>query len=405
MEAADPLVHRLFDPVIERSARLGAGLDWKTSLQELTAAEDLGGPEYVVDESGPDHQKSFRAVSRRSAARCWGEGEGRTKKEAEQQAAEAAWTAISARVELGGRRTRCGGARLRRQRGRPGRRSARIRQQPAPGLAGSRTVTVARAARGGDRQGRAAAPCERPHLRRGPGAPPAGGPAAPGRSRRLRRRADRRPLSASPPRGASTCGCPSMTDALLAHLGMSGQLWSASRTARSTPHVRARFSFTDGGPDLRFVDQRTFGHLSFSPGRRRAAGGHRPHRARPAGAGLRRRPVRRPADARRTGIKRALLDQSLISGVGNIYADESLWRAGCTGPGTRTRSAAATCPAARCRPRGIRRGDQRSAARPSTASTCASTARAGTSTGHWPSTAGLGSRARAAARPSGGTSS
>ena len=90
-------MHRLFDPVIARSARLGAGLDWKTSLQELTAAEDLGGPEYVVDESGPDHQKSFRAVAK-VGGQMWGEGEGRTKKEAEQQAAEAAWTAISARV-------------------------------------------------------------------------------------------------------------------------------------------------------------------------------------------------------------------------------------------------------------------------------------------------------------------
>jgi ribonuclease-3 len=97
MEAADPLVHRLFDPVIARSARLGAGLDWKTSLQELTAAEDLGGPEYVVDESGPDHQKSFRAVAR-IGGKVWGDGEGRTKKEAEQQAAEAAWTALSGKV-------------------------------------------------------------------------------------------------------------------------------------------------------------------------------------------------------------------------------------------------------------------------------------------------------------------
>ena len=61
---ADALVHRLFDPVIARSARLGAGLDWKTSLQELTAAEMLGVPEYHVDESGPDHQKSFRASVR-----------------------------------------------------------------------------------------------------------------------------------------------------------------------------------------------------------------------------------------------------------------------------------------------------------------------------------------------------
>ena len=95
LDEADALVHRLFDPVIARSARLGAGLDWKTSLQELTAAEELGVPEYHVDESGPDHQKSFRA-SVRIGGRTYGEGEGRSKKEAEQQAAEAAWTSITA---------------------------------------------------------------------------------------------------------------------------------------------------------------------------------------------------------------------------------------------------------------------------------------------------------------------
>jgi ribonuclease III len=92
--AADGLVHRLFDAVIARSARLGAGLDWKTSLQELTAAEILGVPEYHVEESGPDHQKSFRAFVR-IGTRTYGEGEGRSKKEAEQQAAEAAWNAIT----------------------------------------------------------------------------------------------------------------------------------------------------------------------------------------------------------------------------------------------------------------------------------------------------------------------
>jgi ribonuclease III len=94
LQAADGLVHRLFDAVIARSARLGAGLDWKTSLQELTAAEILGVPEYHVEESGPDHQKSFRAFVR-IGARTYGEGEGRSKKEAEQQAAEAAWNAIT----------------------------------------------------------------------------------------------------------------------------------------------------------------------------------------------------------------------------------------------------------------------------------------------------------------------
>ena len=94
LAVADGLVHRLFDPVIARSARLGAGLDWKTSLQELTAAEMLGVPEYHVEESGPDHQKFFRAYVR-IGSETYGQGAGRSKKEAEQQAAEAAWTTIS----------------------------------------------------------------------------------------------------------------------------------------------------------------------------------------------------------------------------------------------------------------------------------------------------------------------
>jgi ribonuclease-3 len=92
---ASALVHRLFDPVIARAARLGAGLDWKTSLQELTAGHVLGVPEYVVEESGPDHQKSFHAVVK-VGGRVLGSGHGRSKKAAEQQAAEAAWNAITA---------------------------------------------------------------------------------------------------------------------------------------------------------------------------------------------------------------------------------------------------------------------------------------------------------------------
>ena len=91
---ASALVHRLFDPVIERSKGLGAGLDWKTSLQELTAQRMLGVPEYMVEESGPDHQKSFSAVVK-VAGETLGSGEGRSKKAAEQQAARAAWTTIS----------------------------------------------------------------------------------------------------------------------------------------------------------------------------------------------------------------------------------------------------------------------------------------------------------------------
>jgi ribonuclease III len=92
-EATD-LVHRLFDPLIEASAGLGAGLDWKTSLQELCAAGSFGVPEYVVEESGPDHAKSFRARVR-VGEEFYGDGRGRSKKEAEQQAAATAYAELS----------------------------------------------------------------------------------------------------------------------------------------------------------------------------------------------------------------------------------------------------------------------------------------------------------------------
>ncbi|MFE3284829.1 ribonuclease III, partial [Streptomyces sp. NPDC059233] len=87
LDAASELVHRLFDPLIEKSSNLGAGLDWKTSLQELTAAEGLGVPEYLVTETGPDHEKTFTAAARVGGV-SYGTGTGRSKKEAEQQAAE-----------------------------------------------------------------------------------------------------------------------------------------------------------------------------------------------------------------------------------------------------------------------------------------------------------------------------
>jgi formamidopyrimidine-DNA glycosylase len=116
-------------------------------------------------------------------------------------------------------------------------------------------------------------------------------------------------------------------EALLAHLGMSGQLLVGDSGRPLSSHVRARFTFTDGGPDLRFTDQRTFGHLCLVPVKEGipAPVAHiAPDPMEPAfdPAVFAARLARR-----RTGIKRALLDQSLISGVGNIYADEALWRA------------------------------------------------------------------------------
>lgn len=115
-------------------------------------------------------------------------------------------------------------------------------------------------------------------------------------------------------------------DAVLAHLGMSGQFLVQPPSAATERHLRVVFSLDDG-MQLRFVDQRMFGGLSISDG-----GATLP----PEIAHIARDPLDPAFDdlgfierlrRRRTGIKRALLDQTLISGVGNIYADEALWRA------------------------------------------------------------------------------
>jgi len=92
-EVATEVVHLLFDPLMEAAAGLGAGLDWKTSLQELSAEHSLGVPEYVIEASGPDHMKSFTAKVRVGEG-LYGQGLGRSKKEAEQQAAETAYREI-----------------------------------------------------------------------------------------------------------------------------------------------------------------------------------------------------------------------------------------------------------------------------------------------------------------------
>jgi formamidopyrimidine-DNA glycosylase len=124
-------------------------------------------------------------------------------------------------------------------------------------------------------------------------------------------------------------------DALLAHLGMSGQLLVQPPDAPAERHLRVRFRLgPEGGRpplDLRFVDQRMFGGLSFSP-----AGADLPAEL----SHIARDPLDPEFDddafvakvrRRASGVKRQLLDQNLISGVGNIYADESLWRAQVNG--------------------------------------------------------------------------
>jgi ribonuclease-3 len=100
LETARALVHRLFDALLQAAPLLGAGLDWKTSLQELTAAADLGVPEYRIAEEGPDHSKLFTATAV-VGGRPLGSGDGRTKKEAEQKAAQLAWRTLTAEAATG----------------------------------------------------------------------------------------------------------------------------------------------------------------------------------------------------------------------------------------------------------------------------------------------------------------
>ncbi len=98
IEVASEVVHRLFDPMMAAAADLGAGLDWKTSLQELAAAQSLGVPEYVISDDGPDHMKTFTAQVR-VGTQLYGLGVGRSKKEAEQLAAETAYGELESATE------------------------------------------------------------------------------------------------------------------------------------------------------------------------------------------------------------------------------------------------------------------------------------------------------------------
>ncbi len=126
-------------------------------------------------------------------------------------------------------------------------------------------------------------------------------------------------------------------DALLAHLGMSGQLLVQPATAPDERHLRVRFGLDGSDLELRFVDQRMFGGVAVSDG-----GAELPseivHIARdPMDAAFDDDAFVRRVRLRSSGIKRILLDQTVVSGVGNIYADEALWRARVHGerPGER----------------------------------------------------------------------
>lgn len=95
IEASAAVVHHLFDDVMVAAASMGAGLDWKTSLQELSASLHLGVPDYVIEDDGPDHMKTFVARVR-VGEQLYGHGQGRSKKEAEQGAAKTAYAELRA---------------------------------------------------------------------------------------------------------------------------------------------------------------------------------------------------------------------------------------------------------------------------------------------------------------------
>ncbi|MFL6084769.1 MAG: ribonuclease III family protein, partial [Mycobacterium sp.] len=90
---AREVIMRLFSTLLDTAPTLGAGLDWKSSLQELTASRGMGAPSYVVTSTGPDHDKEFTATVVVTDVE-YGTGVGRTKKEAELKAAAAAWNAL-----------------------------------------------------------------------------------------------------------------------------------------------------------------------------------------------------------------------------------------------------------------------------------------------------------------------
>ena len=275
IEASSLVVHKLFDPLIEAASALGAGLDWKTSLQELAADQSLGVPEYVIEDDGPDHMKTFTAQVR-VADRMHGNGVGRSKKEAEQAAAETAYRAIAGELGI----TDVGAAEpqsARRRRALRHRRIARCLSSP---------------------RSRSSGPASRATCSAAPSSGSRCSTLAPYAATRAVPRASPRPWSGggspTPGRRGKYFWLPlDNGDALLGHLGMSGQMLVQPTEAPPERHLRVRIVL-DGGRDIRFADQRMFGGLLVSRRRRRPPARDRPHRPRPARPRVRRRRVRTP---------------------------------------------------------------------------------------------------------------
>jgi formamidopyrimidine-DNA glycosylase len=116
--------------------------------------------------------------------------------------------------------------------------------------------------------------------------------------------------------------------ALIGHLGMSGQFLLLPNGAVDEKHLRIRFEFDDWATQLRFVDQRTFGGMSIDELTEAGIPTTISHIALdPFDPEFQVPDLIKSLRSRDTEIKRLLLDQNVVSGIGNIYADESLWRA------------------------------------------------------------------------------
>ena len=299
-------MHRLFDGLLLSAPLLGAGLDWKTSLQELTAAGSLGVPEYRIAEDGPDHLKTFTATAV-VAGRELGFRRG-----PDQEGGRAA-----------GGRARLAGAH------RGGRRRLRVllrRRRRCPSCPRSRWSARGLAEHVLDRT---IGTVEVAHPRAVRRHPPGGLDFAARLAGRTVTGVRRRGKYLWLDLDAAAEG----DDAVLAHLGMSGQMLVAGpdRAGGEAPADPDRVRRRRAGAALRRPADVRRACRCTRWCRPSAAGCCRSRSRTSPGTRWTRRStwtrrwprVRR----RRTGLKRALLDQTVVSGIGNIYADEALWRA------------------------------------------------------------------------------
>ena len=282
--------------------RIGAGLDWKTSLQELSAdARRSACPSTSSRTTGPDHAKTFTAAVRCRRPSATAHGTGR-----HQEGGRAA-----------GRRDAPAAQAPPRRRRRPA--SSSIASQPCPSSPRSRSSAAASSRRSSAAPSRGRGLHPRAVRRHLAGADDFAALPRPGARHRRRRRGKYLwlPLDSGTTRslGAPRHERPAARAA-------------AGRARRDAPAGRGS-RFTDGG---RGAALRRPAHVRRPRGRRRGGGGPARRRSRtsPATRSTRLSTTTRSSPRcarRRTGIKRALLDQTLVSGVGNIYADEALWRA------------------------------------------------------------------------------